>query len=346
MKTTVLEWFKINYKQLYDQMDGCSHTHSNGNLNPFHLEGSILAHTMLVLDLTSNDINHIFAAVLHDIGKLYTRRETQTLRVSFRNHENVSMVKSIDILKHASTEFDIDILLILKLIAWHGTLWNKTSVKDKLKILDARYGQQHNFLKQLMLFTEADAYGREFSDEFSDSVNFINDQFTHLSEYIPYNTQKFRKQKDLDAIFLIGLSGSGKSTYISTMNIENFEIISTDVYFEKNHRTYDSMDHKKHINKAFSKSINALECAVKDKKNIIVDMTNLTQEFRYNKLKRIPTTQYNHKAIVLLCGEKHLIQNLKKRDGKHLSCEIIDKQITRFELPNYDEFNEINYILT
>ena len=345
MKAEILHWFKQNYTSLYEEMKKCSHTHSNGSMNPYHLEESVLEHTMMVLDLVVDDRNHIFAAFLHDIGKVHTRNEKKSGKVSFFNHENVSMVKSIDILHNASKSFNIDVLFILKLIAWHGTLWNKTPVSTKLKSIDSCYGHQFEFFKHLLMFTEADAYGRDFDNSVKDELDFLDDQFKHLDIYIPFNTQTYRKEKPLNATFLIGLSGSGKSTLISNLDKTNTEVISIDSFFENKNRNYDYIDYKKTINKAFTKSIKDLENAVSNQKNIIVDMTNLTKKTRSTKLKRIPITKYNQKAIVLLTGEEKIKFNLKNRSGKHLNDDIINKQICDFELPNYDEFDDIEYKL-
>jgi predicted kinase len=297
------------------------------------------------LDLALNNNNHIFAAILHDIGKVYVRYEKENGRVAFYDHENVSMVKSIDILKHASTEFEIDFLLTLQLIARHGTLWNKIPIEEKIKNLDLCYGHQPEFLKELIDFVKADAYGREISPDFNDELVFIDNQFTHLENYIPYNKQQFREKRKLDAVFLIGLSGSGKSTFVkNNSDFSNYSIISVDNFFYNKKMGYDSVDYKKNIKKAHDQSLKDLLNAVKNKENILVDMTNLTKEHRLNKLIKIPTTQYNHKAVVFLIGEKQITQNLNNRDHKKLEYNIISNQVKNFELPNFDEFDEIQYI--
>lgn len=343
MKTEIVEWFKNNYNLYYELMQESSHTHSNGSLNPFHLEGSVWTHTMMVLDLVPDDINLIFAAILHDLGKPYSRVEKVSGRVAFLNHENISMYKSIDILLEAKKKYDIDILLILQLIAWHGTLWNKTPIESKIKTLDLCYGHQPELLTSLISFVEADAYGREFSKNVQDDVNFIDDQFKFLYNYIPYNKLEFQDKKDLEVIMLIGVSGSGKSTWLSKKDLSNYSIISVDSYFDKKKMNYDSIDYNKNIDKAFQQSLVDLDHAVKTKKNIIIDMTNLTKEFRRKKLSKIPQNQYTSKAIVFLNGEKSINENLRKREGKRLSKDIIEKQISQFELPNYDEFDVIEF---
>ena len=344
MKQKIVEWFEKNYPVLIKDMKNCDHTHSNGSKNPFHMEGAVFCHTMMVLDLVKNDINHIFAAMLHDIGKISTRYEKSNGRVAFRYHENVSMFKSIDILNHAKIEFNIDILLVLKLVAWHGTMWGKTPVSEKLKTLDAMYGHQPEFLKELIDFVQADAYGREYADFIQSELDFLDEQFSYLNNYIPYNTQTFKPNQNLDAVFLIGISGSGKSTYLEQNSLDDFQVISVDNYFYDKKMGYDSVNYEKNIKKAHDASVHALLHAVESRKNIVIDMTNLSVETRGKKLVKIPTTQYNHKAVVFLKGEKLTLENIKKRDHKQLSSEIISKQITQFELPNYDEFDNIEYI--
>ena len=149
----------------------------------------------------------------------------------------------------------------------------------------------------------------------------------------------------MDAVFLIGISGSGKSTYLSKHSeFSDFSIVSVDNFFYSKKMGYDSVDYKKNIKKAHDQSLKDLLEAVQKRKNILVDMTNLTKEQRLNKLTKIPTTQYNHKAVVFLVGEKQIKENLKKRDHKKLSESLIDHQMAQFELPNYDEFDEITYV--
>lgn len=345
LKKDILNWFVKNYPLIYQKMKDCSHTHSNGSINPFHQEGTIETHSLLVLDLANNDPNHIFAAILHDIGKINTRYEKENGKVAFYEHENVSMVKSIDILNHAVKEFKIDVLLVLQLVAWHGTLFNRIPIEKKIKTLDLCYGHQPELLKELIALVKADAYGREISPDFNTELEYMECQFAHLDNYIPYNKQQFREKRDLDAVFLIGISGSGKSTYLSKHSeFSDFSIVSVDNFFYSKKMGYDSVDYKKNIKKAHDQSLKDLLEAVQKRKNILVDMTNLTKEQRLNKLTKIPTTQYNHKAVVFLVGEKQIKENLKKRDHKKLSESLIDHQMTQFELPNYDEFDEITYV--
>lgn len=54
--------------------------------------------------------------------------------------------------------------------------------------------------------------------------------------------------------------------------------------------------------------------------------------------------EMKQKVVVFLKGEKLTTDNMKKRDHKQLSEDIIAKQITQLELPNFDEFDSIEYV--
>ena len=352
MKDKILNWFKKNYNEFYKQMEIITHDHSNGNKNPFHMEGTILVHTKMVLDWLeinendNNSINLIFAAILHDLGKIFTKKEDES-RAHFKKHENISTYLSIDILKMAKKDFpDIDIIKILKLIAWHGSLWVRKehdNLEENLKILDYKYGHDLDFYKDLLKFVEADACGRIFKHK--EDEDYILEQFKFLNNFIPYDKTKYIKEKISEVVLLVGLSGSGKSTYLSNNNFDNYEIISVDNILSKGKLNYNSIDYKKNVKKAFDQTMKDMLEAIKKDKNVIIDMTNLDKENRRRKLSKFPSTKYYKKAIVFLNGVENINKNLLKRTNKTIPKEVIEKQILTFELPNYDEFDEIEFII-
>ena len=67
----LLTFFTSKYPNLVQDMKNSDHGNEFG-LNPFHMEGDIFTHSIMVLKEAENaqDI-HKYAAILHDIGKPY-----------------------------------------------------------------------------------------------------------------------------------------------------------------------------------------------------------------------------------------------------------------------------------
>ena len=346
MREQILEWFNKNYYSIIEDFKKTNHHHSNGTLNPFHLEGNCYTHTMMVYNLIEGDDPNLYlAALLHDLGKIDTRYEKKNNRVSFRSHECVSMVKSIDILKRAKKTFDIDIIKILQMIAWHGELWTKKDIPRDvhLKQINDKFGFSVDFYDDFVHFVKADALGREMEDE--DAYIEVIEQMDFLENYIPFNSKDyFRHNPTKEVICMVGISGSGKSTLIES-EYNDYRVISVDNYLNKGKLDYNSVDYTKNIKKAHDNSIKDIKEAVQREENAVIDMTNLSQETRRKKLSLFPTTKYKKIAIVFLNGLEQIESNLKKRSEKKIPQEVIERQIKEFELPGYDEFSEIRYII-
>jgi predicted kinase len=345
MHNKVKEWFYNNYPSIIEDLKNTDHHHSNGSLNPFHLEGDCHTHTMMVYDLIEGENPELyFAALLHDLGKISTRYEKDSGRVSFRDHENLSTVKSIDILKAASKEFNIDIVKVLQMIAWHGELWTKKDVdrQEYLKKINDKFGFSKEFYDDFVHFVKADALGRTMEDE--DEILNIMEQMEFLENYIPFNSSEYFKHTPTkEVIFMVGISGSGKSTEVE--KYKGLRVISTDNYLAKGKLDYNSVDYAKNIKKAHDNSIRDIKDAVQKEENVIIDMTNLTKEQRRKKLSLFPTTKYLHRAVVFLNGEESIKRNLAKRPDKTIPQSVIERQMREFEFPGYDEFSKIEFIL-
>jgi predicted kinase len=348
MKTKILNWFENNYKQISEDMKICYHNHSNGIVNPFHEENDVWTHTMMVYDnINDNDVDKLFAALLHDIGKIYSRNEKQNGRVSFRLHENISTYKSIDILKHAkNTFYDLNILSTLKLISWHGDLWKNKNIDNvNNREIDLKYGFDYNFYSKFVEFVEADAFGRIYSENHIEEQLNLIDLFKYFKNYIPYNDlTHYNRGNKKEVVCMIGISGSGKSTWIEK-NKPNYKIVGVDKYFEEKKSGYDFINYEKNIEKFHILSLKDMKQYIENLDDVVIDMTNVSKEMRRKKLSQFPVTKYHKTGVVFLNGEKSLIENLKKRKEKTIPKEVIEKQIVNFELPSYDEFDEIIYIL-
>ena len=71
----------LNHKYV-KMMQECSY-HYNGSVNSHHLEGDVWSHTIMTYkkahDINASDIIK-YVALLHDIGRVYVRREDEDKR--------------------------------------------------------------------------------------------------------------------------------------------------------------------------------------------------------------------------------------------------------------------------
>jgi len=77
----ILERLYKNFPELVKEMNDVSHNASDKVLNPYHLEGSIWTHTMMVYNYACTKQFPLvvkFAALLHDVGKTRTKKTSCT----------------------------------------------------------------------------------------------------------------------------------------------------------------------------------------------------------------------------------------------------------------------------
>jgi len=152
-------------------------------------------------------------------------------------------------------------------------------------------------------------------------------------------------------IFLIGLPGSGKSTYIKNLLSKypekNFKVISTDDIFEKLGKEkgldYTTAFKTFKFNDIEMSYYKDLENAVKEKRNIIIDRTNVLKKDRDGVFSKL-TGDYKSIAIIFDINPEELKQRLKKREletGKHIPDEVVDNMRNSYVEPSLSEFDKI-----
>ena len=74
-----VKWFQENFPNFVSRMNSCSH--HGEDLNPYHIEGSIWTHTMMVCNMakTRNKLVQ-WACLLHDIAKPFTKEINKHLK--------------------------------------------------------------------------------------------------------------------------------------------------------------------------------------------------------------------------------------------------------------------------
>ena len=146
---------------------------------------------------------------------------------------------------------------------------------------------------------------------------------------------------------LIGVPGSGKSTWVSNQEwAKDCVIVSTDEFVEDYAKecgqTYSEVfaDYMpKAVELMAAKVVRAREAG----KDIIWDQTSTTVKSRARKFNMLP--DYEHIAVVFKTPEhKELIRRLWSRPGKEIPEHVIASMIASWEDPTEDEgFKEIWY---
>ena len=148
---------------------------------------------------------------------------------------------------------------------------------------------------------------------------------------------------------LIGVSGSGKTHWVESTAFRNpTSVISRDsivmelgegkTYNEK-WNTVNQKDVDKELERRF-------RYAVKEKEDIVIDMTNMSRKSRRRWLSSIPKAYT--KDAVLFATDAHTIKernNLRKEEGKYIHPRIIMNMMTSLDIPLYDEFDNIEWVI-
>jgi heterogeneous nuclear ribonucleoprotein U-like protein 1 len=146
-------------------------------------------------------------------------------------------------------------------------------------------------------------------------------------------------------IMLIGLPGSGKSTWASNYIAKNpemdFRVVSSDDIIEEKALleglTYGA-SHKKNIEFAVDEMERRFRRYIKYGANIIHDQTNLSKKTRKKHLAKVKG--YEKSAVLFMLEEKLWRQRFEKRKketGKAIPEYIIKNMTKGFELPTEKE---------
>ena len=141
---------------------------------------------------------------------------------------------------------------------------------------------------------------------------------------------------------MIGLPGSGKSTVAESYAKKfNADILSTDRYIEYQAEwfglTYNEAFSQfyKEAEYAFKANVNS---SLKDKRNVIIDRTNLTLK-RVNLVKRFTEAGFQVVYVLVERSEDVLdkVNEERKKTGRHLSDEVRNRLKVSYVPPTIDE---------
>jgi predicted kinase len=152
------------------------------------------------------------------------------------------------------------------------------------------------------------------------------------------------------AYILVGVPGSGKSTWISKAPVDwnNTVVASTDNYVEqeakKQGKTYSEV-----FTDVMPAAVNHMAAtvvnAVKNKQDIIWDQTSTSRHTRAKKIRMLP---YDYEIIAVVFptpDEQELSRRLAGRPGKIIPPDVMKSMIDKWEEPTEDEgFDKIIHV--
>lgn len=319
----IIKWFKTNYHNIVEDMRNCSHDLATNNPSQYHAEGDVWTHTMMVYNqLKKETVELRLAALLHDIGKPSTQHiKPEKNYYSFSNHEQVSTYMAIEILNKFEKDFNENINkeIILKSINFHqdihklGKLIDNEYVikEEELQFLNKKFGD-FEFYTFMIKLSYADANGRICIDD-----DKLEKQYQFLFNYIPTETYKEHLNDKPEAVILIGPPGVGKSTISEQLIKEkDYVYLSTDsIIMEKNTKNipYGMFWTPEKRDEAILEMDKRMLLAIQDRKNIIIDGTNIDKIARERRLSYIPDKYYKKIAINVVCSLDTIIKRNNER---------------------------------
>lgn len=326
----LVAWFQTNFPIIVSEMRKSSH--HGIDLNPYHLEGTIFEHTLMVCqNARHSDPTIQLAALLHDIGKPIVRYvNPKNNHVYFTSHEAVSAYMALDVMKKVDWLTPEEKILVFRAICHHTDVFKLT--KDQLET---------NFTNEPTLAHMV----RELS--ICDHLGRFTSKPTELVEF-SYKFREPRPKKDKDLIIMTGLPCSGKSTRSKELKEQGYVSLSSDEIIEElcpnmtYNEAYKSVDHTE-VEKLFLKRLE--ECRKLDK--VVVDTTNLSKKRRKNLIDKFRKT-HNIKGEVLLVPPSELLRRNEERakQGKNIPMKVYDQMVKSFTCPNYGEgYDELEWKL-
>ena len=287
--------------------------------SPYHLEGSIWTHTLMVYTyvkaLHPDNKVLLLSALLHDIGK-FEAYSVEDGKTRFFGHEGYSTFMAREVLKDEDCTRQ-ELIDILNVISLHGV--NTEQLQD---------------IPYLTLFRKADVGGRISEKETTD--------------YAPRKFIKPCKEPEHTVTILVGLPCSGKSTFAKTLNCK---IISRDDELVKfspgkdQDESYTNLRENPELKQKFDNYFNSyLDKASKAREDLVIDMTMLSLSDRRRMMGHFPKAQF--KCVILLPSLDLISERNKSRIGKTINEGVYTHMMQKFVMPVKAEgFIDIKYIL-
>ena len=283
------------------------------------------------------------AALCHDLGKPSTTRWDEGLKQwKCKNHgavgEKITRKLFFD---------EPDIRLregVCWLVRYHMGLHNAFDKKDDAETVNTKFKTFSNSWKwvhpeDLASLYVCDCLGS--SSIFNDNGGW-KDNMTFAREYCTqcHNLPKAeKKEKQGLAVVLVGISGSGKSTFAEQYRQHGYEIISRDTIREElgmashGEKFKGRKQQEDKVTEVFNERL--LECA-RNKVPFVIDNMNLIERYRKGYKELLKDYQLDWQCVYV---EAPTLDDCKKRREGQMPPGEIDKMLDRLEFPHPHEFD-------
>lgn len=145
--------------------------------------------------------------------------------------------------------------------------------------------------------------------------------------------------------FFTGLPGSGKSFLTEKIVKENPNVVVLSIdnilerYAKQENKSYRDI-WSTYIKVAEKEFNDTLDDAIKNKKDIIWDQTNLTSESRAKKLPKLLENGYSVDAIAIELSYDEWMKRISQREsngGKTMPKTVLEDMAKSYESPKYEE---------
>ena len=144
---------------------------------------------------------------------------------------------------------------------------------------------------------------------------------------------------------MVGIPGSGKSTWADDLIIKNpeLEIVSMDYFIEqeavRQNKKYNDV-YREFAETAEKLMKQKLSEIIKEKKSFIWDQINISENIRRKKIARLKQNKYEIHAIAFSLNEetwKNRLDNRVNLGGKIISKKVLEEMKQNFVFPNINE---------
>lgn len=328
----LVSWIQKEYPQIVKAMQESTHHYGEQHLNPYHLEGSVWGHVLMVAKQAEKGNQLVkIAALLHDIGKPACRTvKHETQRTRFFNHESMSAFMAIELMNDLKLT-DCEKTMIFNLIALHTEFY-----KHDVPFLKKLLNRQPELAANLYELAKADSSGRFCNEEDQQYTKSIVKLQPHIYKRNRIETPKL-------VTLMCGLPGSGKSTYIKenlgdvfvVSRDECLQSLEPDLSYTEAWTKVDQKEVDKLLQKRFKEA--------KQHDNVVVDMTHMSKKSRRRSLSHFGK-EYRKECVLILQSLPEIHLTNKNRCGKVIGEDVVDRMIKSFYPPMLDEFDDIKYI--